>query len=58
MSNKYFILTLIQGILIAVFLIFLPKYIENPTIWNYILILLPFDGIVFLNRIITREENK
>ena len=58
MSKKYFWLTLIQGVFIAVFLIYLPKYIHNDTLWNYILILLPFNGIVFLNRIITREEMK
>ncbi len=52
MSKKHMLLSIIQGLCIALFILFIPDYVNNDSIWNFLKVLIPLDGIIFINRLL------
>ena len=56
MSKKYMLISMIQGLCIAFFILFIPDYVNNDTILNFVKVILPLNGIIILNRWLANEE--
>lgn len=52
MSKKHMLLSIIQGLCIALFILFIPDYVNNDSFWNFLKVLIPLDGIIVINRML------